>query len=438
MKQIKIEDAEHYLNMDTEDPALQKIDEDLAKGFDLTAVVEAHREELRQLNETDAFLDIVKAEYDRRIHARQAVEMIYTAKMDLLYHLARRFHPLTTYGKEMLDRAIECRREFETIVGPLVTAITGENIYDYRELVPLRFADEIRCGKSRGIGIFRCDMNVLHAAGAVIYDWDNDEENRFSLLRVKWLQVHPGFRRFGVCQQILGELVSVMIRRNANGITLDMPVSDDLTVIGNLLTEWHFSFAPLITPESVCFLRDIKNRREFMENKLAAHPLSALKPGLQKTLIRGFFASASEANADAFLSVPKGYYDEELSCFCKNKNGCCGLLLVHKVPGKQLLVEFAGTTADVDERKCLSHLLIHCALLGLEKYDRQTELVIRVDSEEKRELCEEIFPNQRVRFYVEALLTGIDPEEDMDRDAVEALLAASPEELNRSPESLEM
>ena len=436
MKQVSIEEAERYLNIDPEDPRLKKIDEKLAEGFDLQEVIEAHREELAQLEETEAYLDIVRSGYDRKTHARQAIEMIYTLKLDLLYHLARRFHPLSTYGKDMLAQAGACREEFEALVGPLVTAITPENLYDYRELIPARFADEIRHGRSRGIGILRSDMNILHAAGAVIYHWDSSEENEYAVLHVKWLQVHPDFRRLGVCQQLLGELVFVLIRRNSNGMTFDIPISDDLTVIGNLLTEWHFSFAPLLTQEYVCFLRDIKNRRELMKKKLAAYPLSALRPGLQKALIRDFFASAKEENADTFLFAPAGYYDEELSCFCKNRNGCCGLLLVHKYQGKRLLVEYAGTTADVDEAKCLSQLLTHCALLGLEKYDRQTELVIRADSAEKREICEDLFPNQRISFYVGALLTGVDPEVDADQDMIQAMLETSPEEQELLSEEL--
>ena len=426
MKEIKQEDIEKFLNLDTETDSLKKIDEQLGRDFDFPKVVKAHREELSMLEEINGYLRIINADYDPKLHARQAVEMAYLVKIDLLYHLARRFHPFTTYGRGLLKQAEECRKEFEAKVGPLVTGITAKNVYDYHELLPLRFAEEIWTGRSQGIGIFRSDMNKLFVAGALVYEWTIQPDTGDKMINIRWLKVHERFLRQGVCQELVGELLSMATRRGAKVVSVDIPITDDMTVFGNFFTEWHFEFTPMATPEYVCFLRDIQRKKELLRSDYAAVPLIDIDKNLRHATLKTFFEEVKEKKASVYLSMPEGYYDPEISCVYMHENKVSGVLLAHKYRGKRLLVEYVTTEEKTEGQ--LETLLLFCAKCTIEKYDRHTELVVKADSIELREACEKLFPDQRARLYVEGILT--EPgEDDLEDEMISELLSAGEEEL---------
>ncbi len=434
MKPIKREDLENYLNIDTKDPMLRRLDQKMAEGFDLQAVIDAHREELARLEELDSYLTIVKADYDKKQHVRQAVEMIYTAKMDFLYHLARRFHPLSTYGKSLLRRAEECREEFEATVGPLVTRITEENLESFRAVIPPCFADEIKAKRSRALGAIRSDLDRIFPAGALVYTWDELPGEEGPRLRIRWIQVNREYGRQGVCEHLIALMVGLLIRKNGAALTCEIPLSDGMMVMGDLLTEWHFSFAPMMTPDYCCLLRDIRSRGELLQEKTSAVSLTVVPEAQRKLLIRQFLVAVGAQGNQEVLAAPADYYDPEVSCLCRDAKGTAALLLAHKYPGNRLFVELLD--AKPGQEALLADLLVYAARRSLEKYDRKTEFCVRTSSYEQRTLCERLFPDQRVCFYVNSLLTKVEAEEDLDEAAVETLLAAYPQEFNRTEELL--
>ena len=104
------------------------VEEELKESYGIEDFIEAHRVSQRILEETDKHLDEYVAAYEKNKKDREPVEKVYALKIGILNSMAKRFHPLSEYGSGMLSEAVKCRIEFETLVGPMITVITKNNI----------------------------------------------------------------------------------------------------------------------------------------------------------------------------------------------------------------------------------------------------------------------------------------------------------------------
>ena len=419
MKAINEEDVNNFLNMEGDTEMLLKIDEEIGKRFDYEAVMEAHLEELEMLEEIDGYLETVKAEFDPKKHVRQAAEMVYTAKIDLLLHLARRFHPLSGYGRDLLEQMRETRTEFERMAGPMITAITAENLSDFVSVIPEQFRDEIRYHRVHALGLLRSDMNRLFATSGVVYSWEKPADDVEAVLRIHWFYVLPKWRRQGVANALIGELVLLMIRKSAGAFTFDIPIGDDMEVLGDLLTEWHFGFTTGVSPEFVCLLSDVRagGIRPGRQPKNVS-PIIEIGAAQTQELLRRMLKKEDPALYRKLIRVPKNYYDPELSCFIKTGSVCKGLLLVHKYESDRLKVEFIHASGGEEA----ANLLRFCAATGTEKYDRNTEFAINTETVENLSLFESLFPKQRMEFLIEGILTPVYEDEDVSTEDIQELI----------------
>ncbi len=103
----------NYLYPDLESEELHSIEEEMFENFDPAEIFRAHKDDLSDLMSCIKMLEDMNAENDPEKHGRAYSEYHYILLMDILFHMARRFHPLSEHGREMLHKAIEYRKEFE-------------------------------------------------------------------------------------------------------------------------------------------------------------------------------------------------------------------------------------------------------------------------------------------------------------------------------------
>ena len=107
---------------------LRTLEKRILASVDTGAVVRAHRMENGYLKELDEAIEGLTAVYNSAVHDREPLEGVFVTKIDILLGMARRFHPLSEYGRETLDKAVACRMDFEELAGPLLTRITTDNL----------------------------------------------------------------------------------------------------------------------------------------------------------------------------------------------------------------------------------------------------------------------------------------------------------------------
>ena len=394
-----------FLDTDTSSEEMRSIEEELFKDLDPADMFRAHKEDLAELNRSQKLLEDMKASYDPEKHSRAYVEDHYLLHRDILFHLARRFHPLSDYGKEMLERAIECRKEFEEKYGTLISAITKENAELFSEVLSEDIADEIRCGRSRGIGALKSDEEGTCAAGALAYHIDTDPVDDDPILRVNWLYVDRDCREMGVAGSLIGELVYQMIRfEKISAMTVDYPAGiTESEVLGNLLQEWHFSFTTGLSPDFICSISDIKTTDELEKYSSKANAMEDVK---EKDLrIKGF---------------PEGTFDRKLSFYTGSIKDPDSILLGYLRPSGLIRAEYiyCKPGSEIDFLFLVSAFLCN----AVRKYPPITEIAIPIAAEEAGEALDKLIPSQKTELMVEGILMHPDDAENLTGADVTELL----------------
>ncbi len=367
-------------------------------------LLDTHLEDMAILNDLNEIVASIKQDFDRDRNEREPLEAVYTAKLDLLTHMAMRFHPLSDYGKKLLMEADKTRREFEEICGPLFSWITKENVQAIEDLIPEDLAEEIRFGKKAGLSMLRCEGNDIYAVGALVFSTEQVPPGKELIFRLDWLYVEEEWRKRGVADAMLAELLNFMLSVDGRALTVDFAAEEEPW--GEVFAGWHFEFVPGLMPEFVLKLADLRGRKEIMPFEDAATPLSALRPDERQMLLRKAFILFGY---DGFLAdgLPADYLETDLSCYTGQITNPTGLLLVHRRPSGKLYIDYADCVHGKEEelKKCLGY----AASIALIKYDCSTLTYMNVGSEEAGKITDELFPVQRTGVLLEGILMA--PEE---------------------------
>ena len=394
-----------FLNPDTDSEEMNSIKEELLKDYDPLDMFRAHKEDLNELEKSLDLLENLKMSYDPNKHSKAFVEDHYFLHRDILFHLARRFNPLSDYGKEMLSTAVEYRKEYEKRYGTLISSITKNNADLFSEVLSENIADEIKRGKCRAIAALKSDNEGTFAAGALGYYLDKDPLDDTFIIRINWLYVDEGSRYMGVAGTLIGEILYQMTQlENVSAITIDYPVAiPEYEEMGNLLQEWHFSFKTGLSPDFMCNVSDIEET-------------DALKKYASKA---SAFTSLKE-KAPKISGVPEGSFDKELSFYTGDIKDPDSIILGHRYPSGTLRAEYIhckpGNEKDL--------LFVIAAFLhnAVNNYPKDTGIIIPVEALEIGEVLDKLVPSQRTDLMVEGVLFYPEGNDNLTSSDVKALL----------------
>ena len=425
--------AEQYLgNAEAlQSPELSNEIREDVKKINVADIARGIREIHELLGHVDERITQEKSKYGMESMDREAIEISYALKMDLLYHLAFGIHPLTSYGKKCLFEATRVRHEFEEMVGGYTTRITPKNISVFTPVLSEDMAEDIITGRREAIGAIRAKGKKTYGAGILVYYLDSGDSMEDSILRIEWLYVHPDFRGRRIADSLIAEIVYQMQKNNISAITASLVAGDSWEpVMGSVFSRWKFMFGAQMEPDTIVSIGDVRNPDAILElyekygkfavplSKINNSNLTAiLERELHRNKYRGYLWGQTKSPT---------YFNRDLSCYIGNPGSPDGLLMVHKAPSDTYRVEYMSLGAMGD--KPLPAMAGHLFGQSLNLPAADVVLDIPVMMDEFDNLIEKLVPQKKSALLVTAVLSNSFIRDDIDEDAIEALLSHSDEE----------
>ena len=356
---------------------------------------------------------------------REEIEISYALKMDLLYNLAYGIHPLTTYGKKCLLEATRVRHEFEEIVGGYTTRITPKNISVFTPVLSEDMKEDILTGRREAIGAIRAKGMKTYGVGALVYYLDSEDTMEDSILRIEWLYVHPDFRGRRIADSLIAELVYQMQKNSISAITASFVVGGSWEpVMGNIFSRWKFMFGAQMEPDTILSMNDVGDPEAILEyykqygkqavslSKMNDSNIAAfLERELHRENYRGYLWGQTKSPT---------YFNRDLSCYIGDPGSPAGIMLVHKTPSGTYRVEYVNHSTEGIEPLMVMTAYLLGQSLNLPGADVVLDIPVLID--EFGELVEKLVPTQKSALLVTAVLSKSFIRDDIDEDAVAALL----------------
>ena len=380
---------------------LKKIREEQITEADPALFLAVHGADLELAVKLKRSMKLLMDSYIPERHNRQALEDLCMLRLITLYHLARRFHPCTSYGLQLLKASRGLRAVFEEKAGPLVSWIDKSNADLFRCVLPVDLKEGVELGRYRAIGILQSISKRICGVGALVFDEEQLPPEQETVCRIHWLYVNPEWCRRGCADVLLAELITSEAERGIRAFTADIPIEDSFEVFGQLFSDWNFRFMAGVSPRFACRPGEMKDQSRLLQYEGKAKPLSDQTPLVAERMIR---AALAKGDARAYLAAirkPMEYFDTQLSFYAGDPDQPKALLLVQRRPSGRFSVEYASGSENREE---LSAALACLALAAVKKYGKKTELVMEAQTEEKAGILEELFPQQRAYYQAEAIL----------------------------------
>lgn len=405
--------------LEISDDLKKELETEIKESFGFDDFIESHRTAQEILEETDKHLDEYVAAYEKNKNDREPVEKVYAFKIGILNGMAKRFHPLSEYGKAKLGEAVKCRMEFEALIGPMITRITKNNIDLFRTVLSRDVAEDIASGRLSAIGAVRTKKGTAYGVGALAYYFD--EIGTEKVVRIIWLFVNKDFRERGVCNQLIGELTYRCAQTEFFNISVEFPIGiTDTKLLGYVLGTWQFDLDSGMDPDSVMRVGDVTGYEKIDSYKKGVQALSAhdkngsdliVKKALRKLAYRGFLTN---------LDPTKDYIDRSLSCYFGEEDAVKAILLAHKTPSGILRVEYLG--AEEGCEALYYNLISFFMEKAITSYEDDTLLKIPVEMEELGSFIEEICPKQMGQYMIAGNMTKPEPELDLSPEDVAKIM----------------
>ncbi len=400
---------------------LNQLEEEFGSLFDTNNLLEAQKKDILFLKDflqaANGILDL----YGQGKVDRVLVEESYNVILDTLSRLARRFHPLTTYGKSYLKQLFSIRKKFEEQIGLLYTIVDKDNIDTFSPLMTKDLAEEVRIGKTKGIGAIRSDKEASYGVGILLYRLENDAKNSAPTFRITWLYVHENWQNQGIANALIGEIVNIMSSSDISALIADIPECEDAMIVGSFLSLWHFKFLAKVTTDFIGQLDDIDMSKL---KKIPSHAkrLSEISQEEALSLVNHSFL---DSNYQGFLLGHKNsldLYDTDLSCFTIENQILRSMALVHFYPSGLLSVEYLFL-AKGDE-KDFSDLISTIIINAHEKYPSSTYVRISTRSKAQADLLDLIFTKQKTLLLLEGGLLPLPEGVDVKNETIKELMSS--------------
>ena len=396
---------------------LKKIREEQITEADPSLFLAVHGTDLELAMKLKRSMKLLMDSYIPERHNRQALEDLCMLRLITLYHLARRFHPCTSYGLQLLKASRGLRAVFEEKAGPLVSRVDASNADLFRALMPADLKEAVEIGKYRAIGILQSISKRICGVGILIYEEEQLPPEAETVCRIRWLYVNPEWCRRGCADVLLAELITAEAEKGVRAFTADIPIEDSFEVFGQLFSDWNFRFMAGVSPRFVCRPADIKDNERLQKYAEVPSALSELAPEKAERLIKEALSGTGRKAYHATLPDPVGYIDKDMSFYLGEGEEPQALLLTHRYPSGWLSVEYARSRTRKDDVRILLGAL---AMGAQKKYGKKAKLVMEGMTEEDSEMLEELFPRQRAYYQAEAILD--EPVADVTEEDVRSAL----------------
>ncbi len=404
------------------DDIKKEVEAELKESFGIDDFIESHRTAQEVLEETDKHLDEYVAAYEKNKKDREPVEKVYALKIGLLTGMAKRFHPLSGYGISMLGEAVKCRTEFETLIGPMVTVITKNNIDLFKTVLSANVSEDIVSGRLSAIGAVRTKKGTSYGVGALAYYFD--EIGTEQVLRISWLYINKEFGERGVCNQLIGELIYRCAKTGVYNISAEFPTTcGDTKLLGYIFGTWQFDMDSGLDPDSVMRVGDITGYEKIESYKKGVQGLSASDKNVSDLLVKKTLRKLGYSGFLTNADLPKDYIDRDLSCYFGDADSVKAILLAHKTASGTLRVEYMGFEPGCE---ALAYNLISFFIeKAVTSYEDDTLIKIPVEMEELGDFIEEICPKQMGQYLIAGNMTKPEPETDLSTEDISKLMAAN-------------
>ncbi len=385
--------------------------------LDMDDLIADHKADMEALKKSAGDIGKAVSDYEKEGEDREPAEIIYDKSIRIIYGMAGRFHPLSQYGKKMLNAAIVYRQKFEKSVGPMISTITKNNINLFRTVLPVDLYEDIVVGRRRALGAIRTIKGKTYGVAAIAYYQDRIETYEDPILRIDWLYVNEKFRGRGLSYFLLGELLYQVSKSGIAAVSAEFESGGEYNyLLGYILGTWRFEFGTGLSTTSVIRLGDITGFSKISSKIKGVQTLASLDDISREKLITTAFRKFGYRGYLA--NVPFEYIDPETSCFLETPETVSALLIAHKLPSGMVRAEYEGLSNDQDSAvRVVCKFLESASLI----YDDDDIIDIPIDSEELGIFLEDVCPGQMGQYTVEGILELLS-DQDIDEKTVNELM----------------
>ncbi len=315
------------------------------------------------LNKLDDRIDKAVALYERKTAeyekgeslddepSRQDVEEAFFQKILWYTDLAKKTGPFSEEGQKDLKEAVNCRRDYEEMMGPLITVVAPENIRLFDKSLTGDLAEDIIYGRAGAIGAFRTVFKTVYGVGVLVYHLDATEDTKEAVVYIDWLYVDSICRKQGVADFLMGELLYRMaeggLRRVCVSFSKKNKSADLLTYV---FEKWKFALSERVSADSIIRIKDIVGFDIMEKNDREVFSLSSVDERERKKLIQRSVRKFGYRGYPSSEKLPTDYFDDGLSCFMGSASDPKGIMLVHKKLSGTYRVDYMSYEEEVPER----------------------------------------------------------------------------------------
>ncbi len=418
----KIYDIDEAMEITEEQKEL--VNAELGDFLTIDNVLGMHKDVVTMLKEVDRHLDEYVAAYEKGGKKdREPVESVYGLKMSILDKMARSFNPLSRYGRKMLSDSVNCRKEFEELVGPMITRITAGNIDLFKTVLSPEVKEDIMAGRRNALGAIRTSKKTLYGVAAIVYHTERSNVNENESLLIDWLFVNSKFKGRSLSNFLIGELINSAAENGIKDIcaefSQDLP---DKKLLSYVLGSWNFDFNTRISSDGEMRIGDITGFKEIRDHSKGVNAFSSLGNVNGRKLIRNVLARFGYKGYLTAPLLPEDYIDYDLSFYTGSETDVSAVLITHRTVTGLIRVEFLEALEGKEE--LLYNLIAAFLEKAIKACDDDDIVVIPVEAEEIGEYLEKICSKQMGQYLLSGSIEQPLPEEDVTTEDIKDALAA--------------
>lgn len=388
--------------LETDDKQAESVKKEITDTFGVDGFIENLRTSAQMLMKVEMSLEQILISYENNTEDREPIEKAYALEISILQNMARQFHPLSDYGKEMLQRAAKSRGEFESIVGPMITNITQDNIDLFRTVLSRDIAEDIINKRLYALGALRTSKETTYGVGAIVYHVDSLFPDAEEALRIDWLFVNKKFRERGVAHHLIGELIYQMSSIGMADMSVEIPANiKDKQLMCYIFGSWQFLLDTEIDSDTVIRLGDMNASMIKTAGKEKVRSFASFDKATARMIVKK--ALRLFAYKGSLWNIPVGYVDRELSFFVGEGADIKLLLLSHRMPSGIIRVECPGAAPEAE--RYLPDLLGAFFDKVTENENDDTIIMFSSDAEELGGMISDVCPDQLGRYVISGTLT---------------------------------
>ena len=363
--------------------------------------IDSQKEDKDALKKLDAETEKQVLYYEKEGVDREPVENAYEEKIRLQNRMAARLHPLSDHGKSMLEKCVGTRKEFEALIGPMLSRITKDNINLFKTVLTKDDCEDVLCGRKKALGAIRTHKVATYGVGALVYHVDAMPGYEDGVLFIDWLFVHEEFRRRNISHFLIGELLALAVKDGIHNISVPFSSDEEYTsLFEHIFGTWQFEFGAGKDIDAIVRIGDIFSYEKIDSMKKGASAFSIIDDAKIGETIYGCLKKFGYSGS--LQGVPDSYFDARLSCFYGTPDNIEAVILSHKMPSGMIRVEYIGKQKGQEDKvNAVICMFIEKAVM---RHDDETLIKIPVDSEDIGSFIEELFPSQMGYDLVEGVL----------------------------------